>query len=110
MAKINTLIRRFNEELEQLRPEGYLLQGTVVRRRLRRQVRGGQKDYGPYYLWTRKVDNRTVTRSLTADQAEFIADAIRKNQLLQRRLARLRDLSEKIIFAVTPCVARRKRL
>jgi hypothetical protein len=109
MAQLNQLIRSFNQQVGKVAPDGYILQGSVVRRNLRRRVRGVSKTYGPYYLWTRKVNNKTVTLALTAEQAQIIRDAIRRNRQLERRLVDVRSLSEQIIQAVTPCVAKRKR-
>jgi hypothetical protein len=110
MAQINQLIRSFNQQVGKIEPEGYILQGSVIRRSLRRRARGVIKTYGPYYLWTRKVNNKTVTRALTTEQAQIIRDAIRRNHQMEQRLADLRHLSEQIIEAITPCVAKRKRV
>ena len=109
MAQLNHLIRTFNRQAGEMQPEGYILQGSVVRRNLQRQVGGVSKTYGPYYLWTRKINNKTVTQALTAEQAQIIQEAIRRNRQLDQRLNRLRSLSEQIIRAVCPCVIRRKR-
>ena len=109
MAELNDLIRSFNRQVDEVYPEGYVLQGSVVRRNLHRRVRGALKTYGPYYLWTRKINNKTVTRALTAEQAKIIREAIRRNRQLEQRLDQLRSLSEQIIDAVSPCVAKRIR-
>jgi DNA-binding transcriptional regulator of glucitol operon len=110
MAQLNQMIRSFNRQAGEVQPEGYILQGSVVRRNLHRQVGGVSKTYGPYFLWTRKVNNKTVTQALTAEQAQIIREAIHRNRQLEQRLNRLRSLSEKIIQAVSPCVARRNRV
>jgi len=110
MAELNQLIRSFNRQVVEIRPEGYILQGSVVRRNLQRRADGAVKTYGPYYLWTRKIHNKTVTQALTADQAGIIRDAIRRNRQLDQRLHRLRALSEQIIRTISPGVARRKRV
>jgi hypothetical protein len=109
MAKLNGLIRGFNKQMGELLPEGYVLQGSVVKRYLQRSARGVSKTYGPYYLWTRKLANKTVTRALSSDQVQIIQQAIRRNRRLEQRMAKLRALSEAIILAITPCVAKRKR-
>jgi hypothetical protein len=109
MLRLNKLILSFNRQMEQVRPEGYILQGSVVRRSLHRPAGEGMKTYGPYYLWTRKINNKTVTRALTADKARIIREAIQRNRQLQQQLDKLRSLSEQIIDAVSPCVARRNR-
>ena len=109
MAQLNHLIRSFNQQAGEVQPEGYILQGSVVRRNLQRRAGGVIKTYGPYYLWTRKINNKTVTQALTAEHAHIIREAIRRNRQLEKRLNRLRTLSEQIIRAVSPFVARRNR-
>ena len=109
MATLDAFIREFNRQIETLVPDGYILQGSVVARRLHRPVAKGTKAYGPYYLWTRKIKNRTVTTALTADQAAIIRDAIDRNRRTEQRLNKLRELSEQIIMTVTHSVTRRKR-
>lgn len=106
---LNQLIRSFNRQVTEVQPEGYILQGSVVQRHLQRNVGGALKVFGPYYLWTRKVKNKTVTQALTAQQAQIIREAIHRNRQLEHRLDRLRVLSEQIIRTVSPGVARRKR-
>lgn len=109
MSKLDSLIRQFNQELVDVPPEGYILQGSVVKRKLHRQTADRSKAYGPYYLWTRKIQSKTRTEALTAEQAEVIQEAIRRNRQLERRLARLRRLSEQIINTITVGVRKRKR-
>jgi len=109
VTKLNDLIRRFNQCVKAVASEGYVLQGSVMRRHLQRTGSRGPKAYGPYFLWTRKVENKTVTHALTREQAQIIAQAVRTNRQLEQRLAKLRALSQQIIFAITPCVAKRKR-
>ena len=109
MNQLNQLIRSFNRQVSNVQPEGYILQGSVVRRNLQRWVGDELKTYGPYYLWTRKINNKTVTQALTAEQARIIREAIQRNRKLEQRLARLRSLSEQIIQAVSPSVVKRNR-
>ena len=110
MTELDQLIRRFNKQMDALLPEGYVLQGSVVKRYLQRPAPDGSKTYGPYYLWTRKINNKTVTYALTAEQAQIMTEAIRRNRKLMHRVAKLRALSEQIILAITACVAKRKRV
>lgn len=109
MTRLNQLILDFNRQVVEVSPEGYILQGSVVRRKLQRRVRTILKTYGPYYLWTRKIKGKTVTIALTDDQSRIIRQAINRNRELERRLDRLRSLSEQIIIAASPSVAKRKR-
>ena len=110
MAKeIRRLMQLFNERMRNVRPEGYILQGSVVRRHLMRLSGTRQRRYGPYYLWTRKVDGKTVTVALSREQAAVITEAVARNRALDRQLADIRKLSERIIRAITPCVQTRNR-
>jgi ribosomal protein S13 len=109
MTHLDQVIRRFNEQVTKIPLDGYILQGTVVKRYLKRRVRGVSRNYGPYYLWTRKIDNKTKTQALTKDQARMVQQAIDRNRQLESDLDRLRSFSEQIIWNITPCVATRKR-
>ena len=109
MSKLDSLIRRFNQENQDVAPEGYILQGSVIKRRLHRHSGDRPKTYGPYYLWTRKIHNKTRTDALTAEQAAVIQEAIQRNRQMERRLVRLRRLSEQIIKAITVGVQKRKK-
>ena len=110
MSQLNQLLQSFNKQVGDIRPEGYILQGSVLRRNLQRRVGNTSKTYGPYYLWTRKINNKTVTQALTAEQAKIIKEAIQRNHSLEQRLTRLRSLSEHIIYAMSPGVTKRKRV
>jgi hypothetical protein len=110
MLTLDESIRQYNKQMCKVLPDGYMLQGTVVKRYLKRCVRGVLKRYGPYYLWTRKIDNKTRTQALTQNQAKVVQQAINRNRLLELRLNQLRACSEQIILASTPCVAKRKRV
>ncbi|MFH1037570.1 MAG: DUF6788 family protein [PVC group bacterium] len=107
---LNQMIRRFNICVTEAKPEGYILQGSVLRRYLQRSTISGDKAYGPYYIWTRKIDNKTITKALTPEQAKMIRDAICRNRALEQRLAQIRSLSEEIINSISPGVPTRKRI
>jgi hypothetical protein len=109
MAQLNRLLKSFNQQVREIQPEGYILQGSVVRRDLKRRAGGALKTYGPYYLWTRKINKKTVTQALTSEQAQIIQEAIDRNRELEQRLTHLRLLSEHIIQSVSPCVIKRSR-
>ena len=64
-------LRRVAAELARLR---HVLPGTVIRRHTRcgrpgcRCMAEPPQPHGPYWWWTRKVANKTVTQILTDDQ------------------------------------------
>jgi len=61
-------------------PDGYILQGTVVKRYLKRRVGGVSKQHGPYYLWTRKIENKTSTKALTMVQSQIVQETINRSK------------------------------
>ena len=95
------------QEYERLRRRlgqvGYLSQGSVQDRTARR---GG----GAGYQWTRKVAQKTVTVSLTAQQYAQMKTAITNYRRLRSQLKKMEQLSRRIIFQTTPHPSRRKRL
>lgn len=60
---------------QQLSRIGFALPGTLLRRDVRcgrptcRCAADPPELHGPYWQWTRKIDGKTVTRLLTAEQA-----------------------------------------
>jgi hypothetical protein len=61
--------------LEQIGQLGFCLPGTLTERRTRCSSPGCRcrsdppSLHGPYYSWTRKINGKTVTRTLTPEQA-----------------------------------------
>ena len=106
---VRQLVEQFNKGVRNLEPDGYILQGSVVRRYLRHTTAGGEKTYGPYYIWTRKQAGKSVTMALSKEQADLIRSAIRRQRALEQRLTRMRSLSERIIRTITTGVPTRNR-
>lgn len=99
-----TSARRQYEQLRQdLAQLGYISQGSV-------QDRTARKGGGAGYQWTRKVAQKTVTVSLTAEQFKRLKEAVGNYRRLRRQLKQMEALSRKIIFQEAPHPARQKRL
>ena len=82
---------------------GYISQGSVQDRTARR---GG----GAGYQWTRKVAQKTVSVSLTADQFAQMKQATSNYRKLRQQIKRMERLSRRIIFQNNPHPSRHKRL
>lgn len=82
---------------------GLISQGSVQDRTARH---GG----GAGYQWTRKVDPKTVTVSLTSEQFGKMKEAVGNYRRLRRELRGLEKLSRRIIFQSLPHPRRRKQL
>jgi len=92
----------------QLRQLGWVCHGTVVCRPLIRRVAGRTVKKGPYYLWTCKVNGRTVCRSLSQAQHQVLIQAIENNRQLQKILQQMQALTLKTILKKVPGVRKRK--
>ena len=99
----------FAEQAAALTPEGWICQGSAMERAYTRTVGGKEKRYGPYYSWTRKVDDKTLTISLSREQFVLLKKAIRRHQALNAAIRKLRALSERYILRATQGIAKRCR-
>jgi hypothetical protein len=55
------------------------------------------KRHGPYNIWTRKVDSKTVTRTLNDEQAKIARKCIDNMRKLEKILDQMKDLSVQYI-------------
>ena len=107
--KLRGLRRDYQRLCRQLARSEWICQGSVMQRSYQRPAGNGLKTYGPYYAWTRKVANKTVTVALSLAQYHALQSAIAQQRRLEGVLAQMRRLSEKIIFATTLGVPKRSR-
>jgi hypothetical protein len=94
--------------LARLARTGWIGQGTVVCRPLRRKVGGQWIEKGPYYLWTAKRQGKTVCYALSQAQYEVAKEAIAANRCLMATLTAMQALTFKQILTKVPGVAKRK--
>ena len=55
------------------------------------------KRHGPYNIWTRKVKSKTITRTLTNEQAKLARKCINNMRKAEGILQQMRDLSVQYI-------------
>ena len=108
-VNIYGLRRDYQRLSRQLAVIEWICQGSVIKRTYQRPARNGLKTYGPYYSWTRKVANKTVTVALSLAQYHAMQFAIAKHRRMEGILDRMRRLSEKVIFGTTIGVLKRNR-
>ena len=80
----------------------------MIKRNDVRQRGGKTKTYGPYYLWTRKLEAKTLSIALSQQQYDLLKQAIANQNRMDKILAKMRSLTEQIIFTNTPGVKKRK--
>jgi len=95
--------RRYEQLRRGLAQVGYISQGSV-------QDRTARKGGGAGYQWTRKVAQKTITVSLTAEQFAQLSRAVNNYRRLRQNLKEMERLARKIIFKKAPHPSRRKRL
>ena len=78
---------------------GYFRRGTLLKRFMPCGKPGcacqanPPRLHGPYYKWTHKVDGKTVTVRLSAEQAELLEGWIAAGRELDRTVAKMERLS-----------------
>ncbi len=98
----------YTKFLAQLASTGWICQGTVVCRPLRRKVGGQWVDKGPYYLWTGKRQGKTISHALSRDQYQVAKQAIETNRRVRRILAKLQTITLQEILKKVSGVTKRK--
>ena len=86
----------------QLSRIGYLSQGSVLERAPAQQ--------GSPYIWTRKVQAKTVTVALSKQQYQWLRQAVTNQRKMERIIGKMQKLSRKILFQTVPGPPRRKSL
>ena len=82
---------------------GYCLPGSLVERTTRCGNRGCRCHtdpsgrHGPYPSWTRRVDGKTVTRTLSAQQAKRYKPFFDNNRRLRELIRELEELSVRVV-------------
>lgn len=94
--------------LAQLAQAGWISQGTVVCRSLRRRSGAKWVMKGPYYLWTGKRQGKTVCYALSKTQYAAAKKAIEANQRLMKTLNKLQAMTLAHILKKLTGVEKRK--
>lgn len=99
-AGLPTEYRRLRQRLAHT---GWIAMGSLVERN-----RPGQG--GPRYQWSRRVDGKTITVALSAEQFRWLKAAIANQRQVAAVLARMHRLAFDYLWKNLPNPPRRKRL
>jgi len=102
-SPLSTLARHYERVRKSLTQIGYISQGSVLDRSTLRPPRHG-------YQWTRKVAQKTITVTLSAEQFEALSQAIENERKLWKIIREMGKISRQILFTNLPDTHRRKRL
>ena len=92
--------RRLRARLAQV---GWIALGSVLERSLPGQG-------GPRYQWSRRVEGKTITVALSAEQFVWLKAAIANQRKVSELLGQLQKLSLQYMWKKIPSTSRRKRL
>ncbi len=95
--------RQYDQLRRSLAHVGYISQGSVLDRSTLHPPRSG-------YQWTRKVARKTITVALSPEQFASLRQAVANRRTLQKTIAKMEQLSRKILFDALPDTNRRKPL
>ena len=107
--KVEQLYNQYHALRIRLSEVGLICQGSALKRTYHRDTKGQPTEYGPYYSWTRKINNKTVTVALSRVQHGLISKAISNQRKLEELLRKMRAISEQIVLLQSPGVASRKK-
>ena len=98
-ARLTGYQSRYRELAERVAEIGFIAAGSITHR----QTRCGKANcrchadppqlHGPYLTWTRKVDNKTVTRTLDPGQAERLRPLLDNSRCLRELVHDLEALA-----------------
>ena len=97
---MNKMIFRIKEKIES---KEHILNGSLTKKykqcgkincRCRKNI---EFWHGPYFIWTRKENGKTITKTLNKDQATAVKKAIKDMKELNRNIEKWKELSLKEI-------------
>jgi len=99
--RLAKLEQRHRELAAQIAEVGIIVAGSVTRRYTHCTSTGCQCNadpptpHGPYWQWTAKVNGKTVTRRLSARQAQLYQEWIGNDRRIRSLLAQIRTIDTK---------------
>lgn len=93
--------QRYRELAAQLATIGWIHSGSLTRRYTRCATPGCKcnadppQPHGPYYQWSAKVNGKTVTRRLSATEAELYEEWIANDRRLRDLIQQMRQIAAK---------------
>jgi hypothetical protein len=109
--RLKSYEREYRKLTARLAEVGYLWKGSIVRQTLTCGKKScacrtdERRRHGPYAYWTTKVKGRTVSRLLSAAEADLYEEWIKNRRSLQKTQRRMFALSKK----AAPAVLRKRK-
>jgi hypothetical protein len=99
--------QRYRELAAQVAEVGFIIAGTVIQRSTRCAAPGCRchadppQLHGPYWQWTTKIANKTVTRRLTDRQAELYNEWAANNRHVRQLITQMHEISARAAELIT---------
>jgi hypothetical protein len=99
--------QRYRELAAQLAEVGFIATGTVIQRSTRCGTPGcrchadSPQLHGPYWQWTTKIANKTVTRRLTDREAALYNEWTANNRQVGELITQMRQISARAAELIT---------
>lgn len=97
------MLKKYKELTKKLSEIGFVCKGSVMILYLKcgkpncMCKKDENAKHGPYNVWTRKVNDKTVTKYLSEHQAELCRGYIQNSKRLELIIKEMRDISANIL-------------
>lgn len=101
-ARLETYKQRYQKLAASLAEIGFIWHGNLQRRMLPCKnpkcacTLEGKPQHGPYPYWTTKKNQKTVTKLLTAEEADLYEHWIENRRKLEHIIKQMNELSKKV--------------
>jgi hypothetical protein len=98
------LLQKFNELRNELSGVGCICMGSInkVYTRCGNSYcpcrSDDQKKHGPYYLWTRKINGKTVSRRIDTSQVKQLKEFFKNYRTMKKLIGSMMAVAEKIVI------------
>jgi hypothetical protein len=98
-ARLAAYQRSYRELAERVAEIGFIAAGTLTHRHTRCGKPGCRcgadppQPHGPYHQWTGKINGKTVTRRLTAAEADLYQEWITNDRKLRALITEMREVA-----------------
>jgi hypothetical protein len=102
-ARLAAYERQYARLAAQLATIGFISSGSVVRRYTHCSTPGchchtdPSRLHGPYYQWSTKLHGKTVSRRITAQEAQLYQEWIANDRRMRRLIQQMRQIAAKAL-------------
>ena len=101
-SRLKNYQKQYQELAKSLADTGFIWHGNLQRRMLPCKnkkcdcVTKGKPQHGPYPYWTTKINQKTVTKLLSPEEADLYEQWIENRRSLETTLKKMTEISKKV--------------